>query len=318
MIQNKPESVAVAHTDFHFKNQISKYTGKVRDVYELEHELIIIATDRISAFDCILPRPIPAKGQVLNQLAAHFLHAVKDICPVWLESNPDPNVSIGKKCKGIPIEIVVRGYLAGHAWRTYHSGARTLCGVPLPSGMKEAEAFPNPIITPTTKAAEGHDQDISFEDLIHSGVIRAQQLEEIYEFAFRLYNRGQQMASDHGLILVDTKYEFGYFENQIVLMDEVHTPDSSRYYLAEFYEERLHKNEPQTQLSKEFVREWLIAHGFQGHEDQMMPHMPDAFVWEITKRYIELFERITGSEFEFLAGPDILQRIQNNLSKYIL
>jgi len=314
---NSIESLCIQYTDLRFKNQISRYQGKVRDVYDIGDRLVMIATDRISAFDCVLPRPIPSKGQVLNQIARHFLEAVRDICPVWLLETPDPNVSIGLKCNPVPIEIVVRGYLAGHAWRCYKSGLRSLCGVSMPDGMKESQAFQVPLITPTTKASEGHDQDVSREEILGMGLIPEKDLDTIYQYAHSLYQRGSEMARDHGLILVDTKYEFGYYEGQIMLMDEVHTPDSSRYYLADSYEDNLNNNKAQTQLSKEFVREWLIAHGFQGLEGQMMPHMSDSFVWEISNRYIELYERITGKEFENFALPDIMIRLKENLRSYL-
>lgn len=318
MQSNSIESLCIQSTDLKFKNQVSRYQGKVRDVYDIGDKLVVIATDRISAFDCVLSRPIPSKGQVLNQLAQHFLESVRDICPVWLQECPDPNVSIGLKCKPIPIEIVVRGYLAGHAWRTYKSGQRILCGVHMPDGMKESQAFPQPIITPTTKASEGHDQDVSREEILRLGLIPDADLDRIFAYARALYQRGAEMAMAHGLILVDTKYEFGYFEGKIMLMDEVHTPDSSRYYLAESYEDNLAGNKPQIQLSKEFVREWLIAHGFQGLDGQMMPHMSDSFVWEISDRYIELYEKITGTSFEKLASPDIMTRLKSNLRAYLL
>ncbi|MBK9272367.1 MAG: phosphoribosylaminoimidazolesuccinocarboxamide synthase [Saprospiraceae bacterium] len=313
-----PEEVSIQSTDFKFKNLIGKYQGKVRDVYDIGDLLIMIATDRISAFDHILPRPIPSKGQVLNQISQYFLESVRDICPVWLTSVPDPNVSIGHKCKPIAIEMVVRGYLAGHAWRTYQSGQRILCGELLPDHLKEGQAFDQPIITPTTKASEGHDQDISYDELIKQKIVSKDILDEMYRCSLLLYQRGQQMASDKGLILVDTKYEFGLHQNKLTLMDEIHTPDSSRYYLLEGYEERLNSNEPQKQLSKEFVREWLIRHQFQGLDEQFMPHFPDGFVWEISDRYIQLYEKITGTPFVNQANPFILNRIQKNLQDFLI
>jgi len=313
-----PESICIQHTDFKFKNQKGKYQGKVRDVYDLGDTLIMIATDRISAFDHVLPRPIPSKGQVLNQTAQYFLQSVQDICPVWLQSVPDPNVSVGLKCNPIPIEMVVRGFMAGHAWRTYHSGIKTLCGVGLPEGLREGDPFENAIITPTTKASEGHDQDISYTELLDLNIIDQLTLDKMYNYAIQLYTRGQEMANKQGLILVDTKYEFGLHNGSVILMDEIHTPDSSRYYLADGYEQRQKQGEPQIQLSKEFVREWLIHHQFQGLENQIMPHFPDSFVWEISQRYIQLYEKITGSEFVNYANTNIMDRIKSNLQEYLI
>lgn len=315
---NAPESYCLGHTQFKFKNQRSFYQDKVRDRYDLDDKIIMITSDRISAFDVILPRPIPYKGQVLNQIAAHCLNAVRDICPVWLESSPDPNVAIGKKCTPIPIEIVVRGYLSGHAWRTYKSGKRSLCGVEMPSGLNESDPFPKPIITPTTKADAGHDQDISYEEILASQSIEKSVLDQLYDYAYKLFQRGSDMADAHGLILVDTKYEFGMIDNVIYLMDEIHTPDSSRYFIKEGYQERQNTHQSQIQLSKEFVREWLMKHGFQGLEDQIMPEMPDAFVWEISNRYIQLYEKITGLEFVKHHDMDIESRIKNNLVEYLV
>jgi len=308
-----PEKVCLGSTDYVFKNQRSLYHGKVRDVYDLGDELLMITTDRISAFDCILPRPIPYKGQVLNQIACYFLEAVKDICPVWLKSSPDPNVSIGIKCNPVPIELVVRGYLAGHAWRTYKTGQRVICGVTMPDGLNESDRFPTPLITPTTKASAGHDEDISYEEILERKILTKNELDKIYKISIQLFHRGQEMANKQGLILVDTKYEFGYRDRDLVLMDEIHTPDSSRYFLSEGYLERQLNGEPQIQLSKEFVREWLMDHGFQGKEGQLMPHMPDAFVWEISRRYVELYEKITGKQFEKPVLEDVNARIQRNL-----
>ncbi len=312
-----PESICITRTDFRFNNQKSIYHGKVRDVYDLGNELLMITTDRISAFDHILPRPIPYKGQVLNQMAAHFLEAARNVCPVWLKSSPDPNVAIGLKCEPIPIEMVIRGYLAGHAWRTYRNGSRSLCGVRLPQGLKEGEEFPNPIITPTTKASEGHDIDISKAEILEQGIISSEILNKMYDCSFALYEMGSEMARAKGLILVDTKYEFGILNDEIILMDEIHTPDSSRYYIAEGYEDRLKKNEPQIQLSKEFVREWLISYGFQGRENDLMPEMPDAFVWEVSRRYIELYEKITGKPFVKEDSVSIEDRLKMNLKNYL-
>lgn len=312
-----PEHIALSGTDFQFKNQQQVYRGKVRDVYDIGEKLIIITTDRISAFDHILSRPIPWKGQVLNQIAAHFLEAVKDICPVWLEECPDPNVSIGKKCQGIPIEMVVRGYLTGHAWRTYNSGKRVLCGIQLEEGMRENQKFTSPILTPTTKASEGHDEDISAEELINRGIVSRALWEEMATLAFCLFERGTAIAAAQGLILVDTKYEFGLFDGKLILMDEIHTPDSSRYFERENYQQHFENNTSPRQLSKEFVREWLMAHGFQGKEGQIMPEMPDLFVWTISERYIDLYERITGKAFvKSETDMPVRQRIASNLSKY--
>ncbi|HEX5624557.1 MAG TPA: phosphoribosylaminoimidazolesuccinocarboxamide synthase, partial [Saprospiraceae bacterium] len=278
-MRGAPEQYSINQTNFKFREQNAVYRGKVRDVYDIGDQLIIIATDRISAFDHILPRPIPFKGQVLNQVAAHFLQAVQDICPVWLESCPDPNVSVGKKCQAIPIEMVVRGYLAGHAWRIYKNGGRSLCGVSLEEGMVENQKLPTAIITPTTKAAEGHDQDVSMDEILELGLVSKEILDTMSNLALALYRRGSEMAAEQGLILVDTKYEFGLYEDHVMLMDEVHTPDSSRYFEMKSYAQRLAKGEPQIQLSKEFVREWLMAHGFEGKVGQIMPEMPDTFVW---------------------------------------
>ena len=312
-----PESYCIAHSHFNFKNQKSVYQGKVRDVYDLGTELLMITSDRISAFDHILPRPIPYKGQVLNQIAIYFLEAAKQICPVWLRSSPDPNVSIGLKCEPIPIEMVIRGYIAGHAWRSYRNGARSLSGVRMPNSMKEGEEFPNPIITPTTKASKGHDMDISKAEILEQKIVDPTILNKVYEYTIALYEMGTAMARDKGLILVDTKYEFGIHDDEVILMDEIHTPDSSRYYIADGYEERLDQNLAQIQLSKEFVREWLMHYGFQGREGELMPEMPDAFVWEISHRYIELYEKITGRTFQKDSALNIEKRMNINLKDYI-
>ena len=277
---------ALRETNFQLPGQTAFYRGKVRDVYTLGDRLLMVASDRISAFDHILPRPIPHKGAVLNQLAAYFLEATRDICPNWLLAAPDPNVAIGHRCAPFRVEMVIRGYLAGHAARTYADGGRTLCGVPLPDGLTENDAFPEPIITPTTKADAGHDQDISREEIIVSGLVKASHYARLEEYTHALFRRGTEMAAERGLILVDTKYEFGLQDGEILLMDEIHTPDSSRYFYADGYAERQARGEKQRQLSKEFVREWLIAHGFQGLEGQQMPEMPDSFVQEITDRYV--------------------------------
>jgi Phosphoribosylaminoimidazolesuccinocarboxamide (SAICAR) synthase len=288
---------ALLETNFQFPGQTAFYRGKVRDVYSIGDLLVMVASDRISAFDHILPKPIPHKGAVLNQIAAYFLRSTADICPNWLTATPDPNVAIGWRCEPIRVEMVIRGYLAGHAARTYASGLRSLCGVPLPEGMRENDPFPQPIITPTTKADEGHDEDISREAILEKGLVSEQDYVQMEAYTRALFQRGTDMAAAQGLILVDTKYEFGKKDGRIVLMDEIHTPDSSRYFYADGYEERQASGERQRQLSKEFVREWLIANGFQGKEGQTMPDMPDAFVREISARYIELYEKVTGKAF---------------------
>lgn len=283
---------------FHFPSQSGFYKGKVRDVYYLGNDLLVmIASNRISAFDVVLPEPIPFKGQVLNQLAAYMLNATKDICPNWLVSTPAPNASIGKKCVPFKIEMVVRGNLTGHAWRTYQSGKRMLCGVEMPEGLKENDHFSSPIITPSTKADAGHDEDISKEDIIAKGLATAEDWNILEKYALQLFERGKQIAASRGLILVDTKYEFGKIDNEIYLMDEVHTPDSSRYFYADGFEERQASGERQKQLSKEFVREWLIANNFMGKEDQTVPVMTAEWVKTISERYIELYEKITGEKF---------------------
>lgn len=290
---------------FSFPGQTAFYSGKVRDVYSIkEHLLVMIASDRISAFDVILPRPIPFKGQVLNQIAAFMLEATKDICPNWLIEVPAPNASIGKKCDPFKIEMVVRGNLTGHAWRTYSSGSRLLCGVKMPEGLKENDYFPAPIITPSTKAAEGHDEDISAEEIINSGLASAADWKILSDYALKLFARGKEIAAKHGLILVDTKYEFGKIGDTIYLMDEIHTPDSSRYFYADGFEERQAKGEKQKQLSKEFVREWLIANNFMGKEGQTVPEMSDEWIDTISKRYIELYEKLIGLKFEPIAISD--------------
>ncbi|MEN9523488.1 MAG: hypothetical protein RL065_1865 [Bacteroidota bacterium] len=281
-----------------FPNQTNFYQGKVRDVYSIGNDLLVmIASNRISAFDVVLPKPIPYKGQVLNQTAKHFLEATKDIVPNWLIASPLPNVSIGYRCETYPVEMVVRGYLAGHAWRTYQSGLRTLCGVNLPEGLKENDKLPTPIITPTTKAHEGHDEDISKDEIISKGLVSKNEYEELERITLALYNRGCEMAASQGLILVDTKYEFGKRNGTITLIDEIHTPDSSRYFYADGYEERQKNNEEQKQLSKEFVRKWLIDNGFQGKDGQQIPEMKEEWTTEISERYIELYEKVTGKKF---------------------
>lgn len=300
---------------YHFSDKQKRYSGKVRDVYTIDDHIIIIASDRISAFDHILPKLIPYKGQVLNQIAAYFLYACSDLVPHWLEHTPHPAVSVGKRCDPVPIEMVIRGYLAGHAAREYKSGKRILCGVSLPDGLKEGDKLPHPIITPSTKAAEGHDEDISREEILAQGIISETQYHRMEEYTRALFQRGTEMAASRNLILVDTKYEFGIYHGDILLMDEIHTPDSSRYYIADGYEERQREGVPQKQLSKEFVREWLISKGFQGKEGQVMPEMPDYFIEEISNRYIELFERITGQAFSPSDEPLDLEWIQNYLQK---
>ena len=287
----------ILSTDFKFPGQRGKYTGKVRDVYDLGDKIVMVATDRISAFDCVLPKGIPYKGQILNRIAAMFLDATADIIPNWKVSVPDPAVTIGHRCEPFKVEMVIRGCLTGHAWREYAEGKRSLCGVPLPEGMKENERFPEPIITPTTKAAEGHDLDISREEIIASGLVGAKDYAQIEAYTRALFARGCEMAAKRGLILVDTKYEFGKKDGRIMLMDEVHTPDSSRYFYAEGYEERIARGEKQKQLSKEFVREWLMANGFNGGASQSVPEMTPEVVDGISKRYIELYEHVTGQAF---------------------
>ena len=303
----------ITETTYKLPGQTEFYRGKVRDVYFLDRQIILVATDRLSAFDVILPRAIPYKGQVLSQIAHHFLDATSDIVPNWVTLMPDPNVMMGLRCKPYPIEMVIRGYLAGHAWREYRDGKRTLCGVSLPEGLKENDPLPNPIITPATKAQEGHDEDISREEIIAQGLVPEKEYEQLEEYTYRLFERGTQMARQRGLILVDTKYEFGAFENKIHLIDEIHTPDSSRYFYAEGFEERQAAGEPQKQLSKEFVRQWLISQGFQGKEGQKMPEMSDEVVSSISDRYIELYEKLTNSRFIRDESDNILDRIHRNI-----
>ncbi|WP_266366658.1 phosphoribosylaminoimidazolesuccinocarboxamide synthase [Tellurirhabdus rosea] len=304
---------SLQETHFQFEGQTGYYRGKVRDVYSFPDRLVMVASDRISAFDVVLPRPIPYKGQVLNQTAAHFLKATADIVPNWLLATPDPNVSVGLKCETYPVEMVVRGYLAGHAWRTYRSGLRTLCGVALPDGLNENDRLPEPIITPTTKAHEGHDEDISREEILAKGLVSEAEYGQLEAYALALFRRGTAMAAERGLILVDTKYEFGRYNGQVYLIDEVHTPDSSRYFYAEGYEARQQAGEAQKQLSKEFVREWLIANNFQGKEGQVVPEMTDEWITQISERYIELYETVTGQPFQRAQTDHILQRIETNI-----
>ena len=305
-------------SNFSFPRQTAFYKGKVRDVYTIGDDLLVmIASNRISAFDVILPRPIPYKGQVLNQIAAYMLKATEDICPNWLEASPAPNVSIGKKCTPFRVEMVVRGNLTGHAWRTYNSGLRALCGVPMPDGMKENDYFPTPIITPSTKAEVGHDEDISREAIIERGIVSEADYIQLEKYTLALFQRGKEIAAKRGLILVDTKYEFGKIGDTIYLMDEIHTPDSSRYFYADGYEERQQKGEKQKQLSKEFVREWLIANNFMGKEGQSVPDMSDEWIQTISQRYIELYEHVIGEKFvpEELSEEETFRRVVGYLEK---
>lgn len=305
--------------EFQFPGQTNFYRGKVRDVYTIGNDLLVmIASDRISAFDVILPKPIPYKGQVLNQTAAYMLNATKDICPNWLMETPTANSSVGHKCEPYKIEVVVRGNLCGHAWRTYYNGQRILCGVLMPDDLKENDSFPEPIITPSTKASEGHDEDISENEILEQGLASETEWKQIKEYALKLFTRGKELALKQGLILADTKYEFGKRNGQIVLMDEIHTPDSSRYFYADGFDERQSKGEKQKQLSKEFVREWLIQNEFMGKERQTVPEMSDEWVETISNRYIELYERVTGSKFEpqQLGKEETFQKISNSIQKY--
>ncbi|MBO4244485.1 MAG: phosphoribosylaminoimidazolesuccinocarboxamide synthase [Bacteroidales bacterium] len=310
---------ALIKTDFNFKGQTNVYHGKVRDVYTINNDkLVMVATDRISAFDVILPKGIPYKGQILNQIAAKFLDATKDIVPNWKLATPDPMVTVGQKAEAFPVEMIIRGYLTGSSWRTYKSGAREICGVKIPEGMKEHQKFPKPIITPTTKAAEGHDEDISKEEILKRGLISPEDYAQIEEITYKLFERGTEIAAKRGLILVDTKYEFGKIDGKIVLIDEIHTPDSSRYFYSEGYEERFAKGEQQKQLSKEFVREWLMANGFQGKDGQKVPEMTDEIVAGISARYIELYENITGEKFQKAdLSQDLAKRIETNINNYL-
>jgi Phosphoribosylaminoimidazolesuccinocarboxamide (SAICAR) synthase len=311
-------SKALVKTDFNFPGQKSVYHGKVRDVYNINDELLVmVVSDRISAFDVILPEGIPYKGQVLNQIAAKFLDATADIVPNWKIATPDPMVTVGIKCVPFEVEMVVRGYLTGHAWREYKEGKRTLCGVPMPEGMKENQPFPTPIITPTTKAYEGHDEDISKEEIIAQGIVSKEDYEQLEKYTLAVYARGCEIAKKMGLILVDTKYEFGKKDDKIILMDEIHTPDSSRYFYAEGFEERLAKNEPQKQLSKEFVRQWLIENGFQGKEGQQVPAMTEEYVNSVSDRYIELYENIVGEKFVKADLDDVAARIEKNVTAFL-
>jgi phosphoribosylaminoimidazole-succinocarboxamide synthase len=305
----------ITETEFKFPGQLNHYKGKVREVYSFQDKVVMIASDRISAFDVILPRPIPFKGQVLNQIAAKFLNETADICPNWLLTTPDPNVAIGLKCEPIRIEMVIRGYLAGHAWRTYKSGIRQLCGVHLPEGLKENDQLPHPIITPASKAEEGHDEDISKEDILAKNLVSKEVYELMEKYTNQLFERGTAIAANHGLILVDTKYEFGLYNEKVTLIDEIHTPDSSRYFYADTYTENQEKGLPQRHLSKEFVREWLIENNFMGLENQQVPTMTDAVVDSISNRYIELYEKITGEPFMKRSYENVVEQIEMNIIK---
>ena len=310
---------ALTNTNFNFDGQKSVYHGKVRDVYNINDDLIVmVATDRISAFDVVLPKGIPFKGQVLNQIAAQFLDSTTDICPNWKLATPDPMVTVGLKCEGFKVEMIIRSILTGSAWRDYKNGVREICGIQLPDGMKENERFPEPIITPTTKADEGHDLNISKEEIIAQGIVSAEDYAIMEDYTRRIFARGQEIASKHGLILVDTKYEFGKRDGKVYLIDEIHTPDSSRYFYAEGYEEKLAKSEPQRQLSKEFVRQWLINHNFMNEPGQVIPEMTDEYTNSVSERYIELYEHITGNKFvKPTESEDINKRIQDNINNYL-
>jgi len=308
----------ITTTNFNFPGQTAVYKGKVRDVYTIDNKLMVmIASDRISAFDVILPRPIPYKGQVLNQVAQHFMQATKHIVPNWVLASPDPVVTIGKLCEPVRVEMVIRGYLSGHAWREYSAGKRILCGVQMPDGMKENDKFPEPIITPASKAEEGHDEDVSSEEILGKGIVAEEDYLLMEKYTRLLFQRGTEMAAVKGLILVDTKYEFGKSDGEIILIDEIHTPDSSRYFYADGYAERQARGEKQKQLSKEFVREWLIANGFQGKEGQTVPEMSDEWVNAISERYIELYEYVTGNKFEKAPQENVLERVERNVLEYL-
>lgn len=309
---------ALTGTNFNLPGQKKFYKGKVRDVYTLENDLLVmVASDRISAFDVVLPRGIPFKGQVLNQVASHFLSATSDIVPNWVIAVPDPNVTVGRRCEPFKVEMVIRGYLSGHAAREYAAGKRTVCGVAMPDGLKESDPFPEPIITPTTKAEVGHDEDISREEILRRGIVSEEHYVQLEAYTRALYKRGQDMARKQGLILVDTKYEFGLYEGKVYLMDEIHTPDSSRYFYAQGYEERQKNGEAQKQLSKEFVRQWLISNGFMGKEGQSVPEMTDDFVSLVSERYIELYEKVTGITFVKADVSEIPARVEANILKYL-
>ncbi|MCK5839446.1 MAG: phosphoribosylaminoimidazolesuccinocarboxamide synthase [Bacteroidales bacterium] len=309
---------AIINTNFNLPGQKELYVGKVRDVYFIQDKyLLMITSDRISAFDVVFPRGIPYKGQVLNQIAGKFLDATEDIVPNWKISTPDPMVTFGRLCEPFMVEMVIRGYLTGHAWREYKAGKRSICGIPMPEGMKENEKFPAPIITPTTKATVGHDEDISREDIIRKNIVSEDEYEQLEKYTYALFERGSQIAEEMGLILVDTKYEFGKQDGKIFLIDEIHTPDSSRYFYSEGYAERLRRGEQQKQLSKEFVREWLMEKGFQGKEGQKIPMMDDDFVCEVSDRYIELYEKITGEQFMKSDITDVIERVEYNVNMFL-
>ena len=312
-------ATTLVKTNFKFPGQTGEYHGKVRDVYTIDDDLMVmVATDRISAFDVILPEGIPYKGQVLNQIAAYFLDASSEIVPNWKMAVPDPMATVGLKAEGVPVEMIIRGYLTGSAWREYKNGARELCGVKLPEGMRENEKFPEPIITPTTKAAEGHDENISREEIIRQGLVSEEHYKTMEEYTRKLFALGTKMAAEKGLILVDTKYEFGIRDGKVILIDEIHTPDSSRYFYAEGYNERFEKGEPQRQLSKEFVRQWLIDHGFMGKEGEKVPEMSPEFIQSVSDRYIELYEHVTGMKFHKADESNLADRIKTNVEACLL
>ncbi len=311
-------SNAIIKTDFNFPKQKNVYKGKVRDVYNIDDKyLVMVASDRISAFDVVLPKGIPYKGQVLNQIASKFLDSTQDICPNWKIATPDPMVTIGHYCDPFPVEMIIRGYLTGSSWRTYKKGAREICGVPIPDGMREHQAFPEPIVTPTTKAHEGHDEDISKEEIIKQGLVSEEDYALLEKYTIELFKRGSEIAAEKGLILVDTKYEFGKVGDTIYLIDEIHTPDSSRYFYKDGYQERFDKSEQQKQLSKEFVREWLMANGFQGQEGQEVPEMTEEYVTSVSDRYIELYESITGEKFVKSEVDDAIARVEKNIRSFL-
>ena len=308
---------SLKETNFKFPGQLNLYRGKVRDVYTFENSLVMVASDRISAFDVVLPKPIPYKGQILNQIASEYLNATSHIVPNWLEGTPDPNVSYGKKCDAFEVEMVIRGYCTGHAWREYRDGKRSLCGIPLPEGLKENDKFPEPIITPTTKAHEGHDEDISRDEILAQGIVDEADYVLLEKYTRELFDFGTKVAAEKGLILVDTKYEFGKYDGKIYLIDEVHTPDSSRYFYSEGYQERQDRGEKQKQLSKEFVRQWLIENGFQGKEGQEIPEMTEQVINSISDRYVELYEKVTGNEFAPPTDEDMQSRVESNIRKVL-
>lgn len=308
---------SLKETKFNFPGQINLYKGKVRDVYSFESKLVMVASDRISAFDVVLPEAIPYKGQILNQIASEYLNATSHIVPNWLEGTPDPNVSYGKNCAAFQVEMVIRGYLAGHAWREYRDGKRMLCGVPMPDGLKENDRLPEPILTPTTKAHEGHDEDISREEILKQGLVAEEDYIMLEKYTKDLFNFGTELAAERGLILVDTKYEFGKYDEKIYLIDEVHTPDSSRFFYKEGFQERQDNNEKQKQLSKEFVRQWLIENGFQGKEGQQIPEMTEEVINNISDRYVELYEKVTGNKFTPPVEENMLKRVEENIKKVL-